>query len=144
MVPDSQSMFQTNLLKECPLILLYSVGSAHHASIFAWTRMSGMFNTFGVQYHLNFCIKALSHIYSFCHVDSPCDLYGQHFSYLSKKTFEKCTQIQEKTFKILNRVSTGKLKIHLVIIHMEPGMWGVLVLHMQKASKLASPSHPVN
>jgi hypothetical protein len=33
-VPDSQSMCHTDILKEYPLLLLYSVGSAHQASVF--------------------------------------------------------------------------------------------------------------
>jgi hypothetical protein len=143
MVPDCQSMFQTNILKEFPLVLLYSVGSAHHSSVFTWTPMVGMFNTFEVRYRLDFCSKTLSHVDSSCHVGSPCDLYGNHFSCLSKKTFEKCTQIQERTFKMLNRVSAGQLNTNLVRIDMEPGMWWMLVLHIRKASKLATPSHPV-
>jgi hypothetical protein len=143
MVPDYQSMFQTKILKKFPLLLLYSAGPAHRASVFTWTTMVGMFNTFGVRYMLNISMKILSHIDSSCHVDSPCDLYGHHFSGLSKKIFDKCTHIQERTFQILNRVSAGQLKTNLVRIDMEPGMWWMLVLHMRKASKLAIPSHPV-
>jgi hypothetical protein len=81
MRPDYQSMFQTNILKEYPLLLLYSVGSAHHASVFTRRTMSVMFNTFGVRYHLDCSSKTLSHIDNSCHVGSPCDLYGHHFSF---------------------------------------------------------------
>jgi hypothetical protein len=70
MVPDCQSMFQTNILKEFPLLLLYSDGSAHHAYVFIWTTMVGMFSTFGVWYRLDCSSKTLSHIDSSCYVDS--------------------------------------------------------------------------
>jgi hypothetical protein len=52
---------------------------------------------------------------------------------LSKKTFEKCTQIQEKTFKKLNRVSSGQLKKKMVKFYMEPGMWWMMLIHMKKS-----------
>jgi hypothetical protein len=52
-------------------------------------------------------------------------------------------QINEKTFKMRNSVSTGQLKTNLVCIDMEPGMWWMLVTYMRKSSALAPPTHPV-
>jgi hypothetical protein len=46
-------------------------------------------------------------------------------------------------FKMLNHVSAGQLKTNLVHIDMDPSMWWMLVPHMRKKSKLATPTHPV-
>jgi hypothetical protein len=62
---------------------------------------------------------------------------------LSKKAFDKCLQINENTFKMLNRVSAGKLKTILVRIDMESGMWWMLATHMRKSLALVSPTYPV-
>jgi hypothetical protein len=143
MVPDSQSMVQTNIIKEYPLLYVYSVGIVHHATRFLWKSMAGVFNTFGMKYRIDCTTASLSSIGSSRHVGSPCDLYGKYFACLSKKTFYKCLQINEKTFKMLNRVSAGQLKTNLVRIDMEPGVWWMLVTYMQKSSALESPTHPV-
>jgi hypothetical protein len=143
MVPDSQSMVQTNIIKEYPLLSVYSVGTVHHATRFLWKSMAGVFNTFGMRYRFDCTTSSLSSIDSSRHVGSPCDLYGKDFACLSKKTFDKCLQINEKTFNMINRVSAGQLKTNLVRIDMEPGMWWMLVTHMRKSSALASPTHPV-
>jgi hypothetical protein len=43
MVPDSQSMVQTNIIKEYPLLYVCSVGTVHHATHFSWKSMAGVF-----------------------------------------------------------------------------------------------------
>jgi hypothetical protein len=108
--------------------------------------MAGVFNTFGMRYRIDCTTASLSLINSSRHVGSPCHFYGKDFAYLSKKTFDKyCLQINEKTFKMLNRVSAGqkKLKTNVVRIDMKPGMWWMLVTHMRKSSALVSPMHLV-
>jgi hypothetical protein len=143
MVPYSQSTVQTHIIKEYPLLYVYSVGNVHHATRISWKSMAGVFNTFGMRYRFDCTTASLSSIDSSRHVGSPCDLYGKDFVCLSKKTFEKCLQINEKTFKMLNCISAGQLKTNLVPIDMEPGMWWMLFTHMQKPSALASPTHLV-
>jgi hypothetical protein len=132
MVPASQSMVQTNIIKDYPLLYVYSVGTVHHATSFSWKSMAGVFNTFGMRYRIDCDTASLSSIDIPCHVGIPCDLYGKDSTCLSKKAFDKYLQINEKTFKMLNRVSAGQLKTNLVRIDMEPGMWWMLVTHMRK------------
>jgi hypothetical protein len=136
-------MVQTNSMKEYPLLYLYSVVTVHHATCFSWKSMAGVFNTFGMRYRIDCNTASLSLIDSLRHVGSPCDLYGKDFTSLSKKTFDKFLQINDKTFKMLNRVFAGQLKKNLVPIDMEPDVWWMLVTHMRKSSALASPTHPV-
>jgi hypothetical protein len=50
MVPDSHSMVQTNIIKEYPLLSIYSVGNVHHGTRFSWKSMAGVFNKFGMRY----------------------------------------------------------------------------------------------
>jgi hypothetical protein len=136
-------MVQTNIMKQYPLLSVYSIGTVHHAIRFSWKSMAGVFNTFGTMYHIDCTTASLSLIDSLHHVGSPCDLYGKDFACLLKKTFDKCLQINEKTFKMLNRVSAGQLKTNLVPIDMEPGMWWMLVTHIRKSPALVSLTHPV-
>jgi hypothetical protein len=130
MVPDSQSMVQTNSIKEYPLLSVYSIGTVHHATRFSWKSMAGVLNTFGMRYRIDCTTSPLSSIDCSRHVGNPRVLYGKDFACLSKKTFDKYLQINEKTFRILNRVSAGQLKTNLVRIDTEPGMWWMLVTHM--------------
>jgi hypothetical protein len=143
MVPDAHSMVQTSLVKEYPVLTLYSVGNVHNSTQFTWRAMAGSFNTFGSRYRIDCATKKVSEVDSSRHIGSPCDLYGRYLACLSKKKFDKCHQIQEKTFKMMNHVSAGQLKTNLIHIDMEPGMWWMLVLHTRKASTLATPTHPV-
>jgi hypothetical protein len=80
MVPDYQSMVQTNIIKEYPLLSVYSVGTVHHATRFQWKSMAGVFNTFGMRYIIDCTTASLSSIVSSRHVGSPCDLYGKDFA----------------------------------------------------------------
>jgi hypothetical protein len=50
MVPDSQSMVQTKIIKDYPLLYVYSVGTVNHATHFSWKSMADVFNTFGTRY----------------------------------------------------------------------------------------------
>jgi hypothetical protein len=90
---------QTNIMKEYPLISVYSVGTVHYAIRFSWKSMTGVFNTFGKMYRIDCTTASLSLKDSSRHVGSPCNLYGKDFACLSKKTFYNCLQINEKTFK---------------------------------------------
>jgi hypothetical protein len=47
MVPKSQSIIQTNLVKEYPVLTLHSVGIVHHYTPFTWRVIVGRFNPFG-------------------------------------------------------------------------------------------------
>jgi hypothetical protein len=117
MVPESQSVIQTNLVKEYPIQTLYSVGTVHHFTQFTWRAMAGRFNTFGSEYRIHFDTKKVSEIDSSRHIGSQCDLYGRYVACLSKKAFDKCQQIQNKMSKMINRVSAGQLKTNLVRIY---------------------------
>jgi hypothetical protein len=46
MVPDSQSMIKTKLVKEYPVLPVYSVCNVHHSTRFSWKAMAGWCNTF--------------------------------------------------------------------------------------------------
>jgi hypothetical protein len=78
--------------------------------------MAGVFNTFSIRHRIDCTTTSSSLIDSSRHVGSPCDLYGKYFACLSKKTFDKCLQINDKTFKMLNRVSSGQLRRKVVRI----------------------------
>jgi hypothetical protein len=95
-------MVQTNIVKEYTLLSVYSVSNVHHATSFSLKSMEGIFNTFGTRYRIDCTIASLSLIDSSRHIGSPCDLYGKDVACLSKKTFDKSLQINEKTFKMLN------------------------------------------
>jgi hypothetical protein len=136
-------MAQNNIMKEYALLSVYSVGTVHHATRLSCNSVAGVFNTFGMRYLIDCTTASLSLIEISCRVGSPCDLYGKDFACLYKKIFGKCLQINEKTFKMLNRVSAGQLKKKMVRIDMEPGMWWMLVTHTRNSSALASPTHPV-
>jgi hypothetical protein len=96
-----------------------------------------------MRYRIDCTTSLLSLMGSSCHVGSPCNLYGKDIECLSKKTFDKCLQIDEKTFKMLTHISAGQLKTNVVHVDTEPCMCWMLVQHMQISSALASPTHPV-
>jgi hypothetical protein len=118
-VSKLQSMLQTILVKEYPVLTLYSVGTVHHSTRFSWRTMVGRFNTCGSGYIIDCANQKLSEIDRSCHIGSPCaDLHGRFFSCLSKKTFDK--------FKMQNRVYAGQFNTNVVHIDMEPGNYGCL------------------
>jgi hypothetical protein len=53
MVPDSQSMVQTKIIKEYPLLSVHSVGTVYHATRFFRKSMAGVFNTLGTRYRID-------------------------------------------------------------------------------------------
>jgi hypothetical protein len=60
MVPESQSMIQTNTVKEYHVLTLCSVGNVHHSTRFSWRKMPGQLNTFGPRCRIECATKALS------------------------------------------------------------------------------------
>jgi hypothetical protein len=61
MVPQSQTMLHSNILKEYPLLTVYSVATVViHAARFRWSSMAGMFKVFGAIHRLDFSNKEVS------------------------------------------------------------------------------------
>jgi hypothetical protein len=130
-------------VKEYLLQTTHSVGKVYHVSQFDIANMSGFFNTFGTRFRLDCITKAVSEINSSLHISIPADLYGHSFPCLSTKTYKNCREIHHHTFKMLSRRGQRQMKTNLDQMHIDPGMWWMLVSHMRKESSLATPTHPI-
>jgi hypothetical protein len=138
-IPASINMAQSNVVKEFPLLDVYSVGKVNHVFKFELATMAGYFNSYGARFRLNCLTKTVDEINAAKHVSIPADLYGRSFPCLATSTFEKCREIHDRTLKMLSRKSQGQMKTHLDRIHMNPKMWWMLVYHL----RLSTPSHAV-
>jgi hypothetical protein len=62
---------------------------------------------------------------------------------LSCQVKSNCREIHHRTLKMLSRRGQQQMKTNLDRMHMDHGMWWMLVSHMRKESSLATPTHPI-
>jgi hypothetical protein len=138
-ITHSFTVYLREIVVECNIDFIQSVGRSIHANIFSYRSMRGMMNTFRVHFALT-----VGRVHSFCAIDPTKHIESYHSLHLASKhyfsagesMFVECNAIRDRTRHILSRVGQKQKQYGKNKIKISSGTWMIL------KNKLMSMSSP--